>query len=385
MKELLASLASILLPAAGMVLVAGCTANLPAPAPLAGAEPTFAVQAPPAGPQIQTRTTTSRVSDLERLRLIAAERAGAKARNTYLIGPGDLLEISVFDLPEITRKVRVSTSGFIQLPLIGAIKAAGVSESDLASEIARRLSTNYLQDPQVGVFVEEYKSQQVAVTGSVAKPGLYPLTRERYTIIDMLSEAGGLTKEAGPMIEFIPAVPGRRSAAFDAATAGGQIPAAAGLAESGMDSRSGDGVSIDLSDLMRGGTRDALNLPVIAGDVIYVPEAGSFTIEGWVDKPGTYVVTRGMSVLAALSAGGGVLFPGRLGRVEILRAANGNQSGREVQVVDLDAIRDAREPDVLLRAGDIVRVPAWKTLMVPWGVYTFIKSLISVGASIPIL
>lgn len=384
MKGLLASLASILLPAAGMVLVSGCAANLQQPAPLAEAEPTSAVQAPPSGPEIQTQTTTSQMSDLERLRLIAAERAGAKAREAYLIGPGDLLEINVFDLPELSRKVRVSTSGFIQLPLIGGIKAAGLSEADLASEIARHLSTNYLQDPQVGVFVDEYKSQQVAVTGSVAKPGLYPLTRERYTILDMLSEAGGLTKEAGPVVEFIPAVPGRTSAAFDAATAGGRIPAGVGSAEGGVNPGA-DGISIDLNDLLRGGTRDALNLPVVAGDVIYVPEAGSFTIEGWVDKPGTYLVTRGMSVLAALSAGGGQLFPSRLGRVEILRAANGDQSGREVQVVDLDAIRDAREPDVLLRAGDIVRVPAWKTLMIPWGFYTFIKSLISVGASIPIL
>lgn len=384
MKELLA-LASLLLPTAGMVLVSGCAANMQEPAPIAQAEPTSVVQAPPSGPEIRSQATTSQTPELERLRLIAAERAAAKARSAYLIGPGDLLEISVFDLPELTRKVRVSASGFIQLPLIGAIKAAGVSEPDLASEIAARLATNYLQDPQVGVFVDEYKSQQVAVTGSVAKPGLYSLTRERYTIIDMLSEAGGLTREAGPMVEFIPAVPGRRSAAFDAATTGGQIPAGVSLTQGGAAGDASSGISINLNDLLRGGNRDVLDLPVVAGDVIYVPEAGSFTIEGWIDKPGTYVITRGTSVLAALSAGGGPLFPGRLGRVEILRAANGTQSGREVQVVDLDAIRDAREPDVLLRAGDIVRVPAWKTLMVPWGVYTFIKSLISVGASIPIL
>ena len=334
------------------------------------------------GPRVTAPATT----DAERLRQLALDRARLQRSEIYRIGAGDLLEINVFDLAEMNRKVRVSSSGFIQLPLIGAVKAMGLSEAELASQIVARLTKSFMQDPQVDVFVEEYKSQQVAVTGSVAKPGLYPLTRERYSILDMLSEAGGLTKEAGAVIEFIPADGGRRSAAFEVASAGGRIPLTRMSAEHGVDPvAAGDHISIDLNDLLRGGNRHALNLPVVAGDVIFVPEAGSFTIEGWVDKPGTYQLTRTTTVLASLSAGGGSLFPSRLGRVEILRTSRSDQVGREILLVDLNAIRAGQEADLPLRSGDIVRVPAWKTLMLPWGAYTFVRSLISIGASIPIL
>ena len=325
-------------------------------------------------------------NDTDRLKQLLLERARLQRADSYRIGSGDLLEINVFDLAEMNRKVRVSSSGFIQLPLIGAVRAAGLSESELAIQIVTRLTKNYMQDPQVDVFVEEYKSQQVAVTGSVAKPGLYPLTRERYTILDMLSEAGGLTKEAGAIIEFIPASSGRSSAAFEVASAGGRIPIGRGGVEDGTDlTAAGDHISIDLNDLLRGGNRHALNVPVVAGDVVFVPEAGSFTIEGWIDKPGTYPLTRTTTVLAALSAGGGSLFPSRLGRVEILRTSKNDQAGRDILIVDLNAVREGQTPDLPLRSGDIVRVPAWKTLMVPWGVYSFVRSLISIGASIPII
>jgi polysaccharide export outer membrane protein len=325
---------------------------------------------------------TTRGADAERLRIIALERSRTATAESYLIGAGDLLEVNVFDLEEMNRKVRVAASGYVQLPLIGAVKAAGRSESDLSAEIAKRLSKNYLQNPQVDVFVEEYKSQQVAVTGSVAKPGLYPLTRDRYTILDMISEAGGLTREGGAVIQFIPAVAGKISAAFEVASAAEGIPL-------GNDSSgplgSADGISIDLNDLLRGGNKTALNVPVAAGDVIFVPEAGSFTIEGWVEKPGTYGLTRNTTVLAALSTGGGALFPARLANVRILRATEGSREARQAIEVDLNAVRAGRTPDVPLRSGDIVRVPGWKMLMVPWGMYTFVKSLVSVGASIPIL
>lgn len=383
-KRLISTLAAI----GGVTLmVSGCSGSMSdnSPSNLAAA---------PAGRAPHVITSGSRLAasppnDAERLRLLAVERAQLQRPDTYRIGAGDLLEINVFDLEEMNRKVRVSSSGFIQLPLIGAVRAAGRSEAELSGEIAARLLKNYMQDPQVDVFVNEYKSQQVAVTGSVAKPGLYPLTRERYTILDMLSEAGGLTKEAGAVIEFIPFDGIQNSAAFEIAGAGGKIPLTRQIAENGVDhaASAADHISIDLNDLLRGGNRHALNVPVVAGDVIFVPEAGAFTIEGWVDKPGTYPLTRTTTALAALSAGGGSLFPSRLGRVEILRTSGsgGDQAGREILFVDLNAVRAGRSPDPPLRSGDIVRVPAWKTLMVPWGMYTFVKSLISVGASIPIL
>jgi polysaccharide export outer membrane protein len=355
-------------------VLAACAASPPAPGELAADSPSGSTA---------VQTTPYPSSDRDRLRQLAAERSAEKPADTYLVGPGDLLEVNVFDLAEMNRKVRVSTSGYIQLPLIGAVRAAGTSEADLAAVIARRLAASYLQNPQVDVFVEEYKSQQVAVTGSVAKPGLYPLTRERSTILDMISEAGGLTDKAGGLIQLIPSRSGEKSAAFDVASAGGVIPLSANPDDS--NPLAAEAISIDLNDLLRSGASRTINVAVAPGDVVFVPEAGEFTIEGWIDKPGTYPLTRNTTVLAAVSAGGGPLFPARLGRVQLLRTARDSAVAREVKEIDVNAVRSGAAPDVTLRSGDVVRVPAWAALLPPWAFYAVLRDLIRIGASVPVI
>ncbi len=311
-------------------------------------------------------------SDAERLSRLIAERATATPEKTYEIGPGDLIEVTVFGLPEMNRKVRVDTEGLIQLPLIDSVQVAHKSEVQVSREIAQLL-TKFIREPQVTVFVQEYKSQQVAVTGSVAKPGLYALTRERRTILDMTSEAGGLTRDAGAIVEFIPARPGELAPTSPIALSN----------RTGGPPSDRRGISLQLDELMRGG--GSLNMAVIPGDVIYVPEAGSFTIEGWIDKPGTYLITRNASVLAALSAGGGPLLPAQLSQVELLRKPEAPSASRDVTIVDLTAIRAGKQPDVELRSGDIIRVPGYVLLIIPWGLYTFVKTLVFFGASLPAL
>jgi polysaccharide biosynthesis/export protein len=308
------------------------------------------------------------------LAAIAAERRGVDPGAAYVLGPGDAITVTVFDLEEMNRKVRVSQRGDVQLPLIGSVRAAGRSESELAREIATRLERDYLQNPQVDVFVDEYRSQQVAVTGAVASPGLYPLTRDRYTILDMISEAGGLTRDAGSVIEFIPGRRSGRTEAFELARS----------ASSFSEELAGQGIQIELNDLMRGSNRASVNVPVVAGDVIFVPESGSFAIDGWVDKPGTYPITRGMTVLGALSAGGGPLMPARLSSVELLRSTSTSGEAREIVDVDVDAIKSGEAPDVELRSGDVIRVPGNALLIPPWAVYQLFRDLIRLGASVPV-
>lgn len=316
-------------------------------------------------------TTTSRSSaSLRALERLAAERGKQGALRSYRIGPGDLVEIVVFDLKEMNRRVRVSQSGDVPLPLIGKVPAAGKTEAELGREIADRLSREYLQNPQVDVFIAEYRSELVAVTGSVGKPGLYPLNRDRNTILDMLSEAGGLTKGAGAFIDFMPA----RSAAAKQA----MRRARDGKVRTPVDGGTG-GISIDLAELMRGANRTLLQLPVIPGDVIFVPQSGMFSVEGWVDKPGTYPLTRGMTVLSAVSAGGGELFPAELSRIELFREETMGARESTVQVVDLGAVRRGEGSDVVLRAGDVVHVPANPVRLAPYSVYWAIKNFIYLG------
>ncbi|HWT17203.1 MAG TPA: polysaccharide biosynthesis/export family protein [Patescibacteria group bacterium] len=94
----------------------------------------------------------------------------------YRVGPLDLLEVSVFQVPDLNRTVRINTSGQISLPLIGAIRAGGRTVSELEVKIAARLEAQYLQSPQVTVFVKEFSSQRLTVEGAVKQPGIYPIT-----------------------------------------------------------------------------------------------------------------------------------------------------------------------------------------------------------------
>ena len=113
----------------------------------------------------------------------------------YRIAPSDLIEISVFQVPELSKTVRVGVSGTITLPLIGLVNANNLTGRELEGLIADKLKEKYLQDPQVSVFIKEYTSQRLTVEGSVNKPGVFPISG-RTTLLQAVAMAGGLDKVA---------------------------------------------------------------------------------------------------------------------------------------------------------------------------------------------
>jgi polysaccharide export outer membrane protein len=115
----------------------------------------------------------------------------------YRIGPQDLLTISVFGVPELNQDLRVNTGGNISLPLIGSIQAGGRTIQELEQVIAAKLSANYLQSPQVTVFIKEFTSQRVTVEGAVKKSGIFPITG-RTSLLQIIATAGGLDDLADP-------------------------------------------------------------------------------------------------------------------------------------------------------------------------------------------
>jgi protein involved in polysaccharide export with SLBB domain len=132
----------------------------------------------------------------------------------------------------------------------------------------------------------------------------------------------------------------------------------------------------------RSGTPNDLNPVALAGDVLTVAPAGSVQIDGWVDKPGSYAVTRGLTLTGAVAAAGGHLFPADRQHVTVKRVlAAGEQ---KYFTVDLDAVASGREPDFPITDGDVVHLPVSPERAVPWGVYEATKEMIHVGASIPI-
>ncbi len=122
--------------------------------------------------------------------------AGAVLRRggtDYKIGRQDLLEIKVFDLKELDQTVRVADDGSITLPLLGRLQVAGLTKGDLEALIAKLLEERFVRNPQVTIFVREYESKKVAVSGAVKKPDTYEMLGER-TLLEMLSKAGGSTR-----------------------------------------------------------------------------------------------------------------------------------------------------------------------------------------------
>jgi len=141
--------------------------------------------------------------------------AGTPGSAAYKIGPQDVLEISVYKVPDLSRSVQVADVGSVNLPLVGEVQAAGRTARELELDLAKKLGAKYLQSPQVTVYVKEFNSRRVTIDGAVKKPGVYPI-RGRTTLVQFIAMSEGLTEIASSDIAVFRSVNGKRSAArFD--------------------------------------------------------------------------------------------------------------------------------------------------------------------------
>jgi polysaccharide export outer membrane protein len=285
----------------------------------------------------------------------------------YVVGEGDLLAIEVVDLPELTRKVRVDGQGVVILPLVNAVPVGGKTVSQIQSDLTGRVK-KYVHYPQVSVFVEEYRSQQIAVMGAVQRPGLISETGNHTSVLDAISAAGGMTPEAGSRLYLIPAE--SRAGAVGLRTASSDVDRLAGAAP----------VVIDTAAVGEDVQQQFFSLPVHGGDVIVVPPAGQFVADGWVTKPGTYPVTSGLTLRGAIATAGGFSFPADRAQVRIVHS--GPNGANEVRTIDYDDVVAGRTPDVFIQQGDVVEVGSAKGKLVPWSFYKVMADVIRVGAGI---
>jgi polysaccharide export outer membrane protein len=285
------------------------------------------------------------------------------------LGPGDLIEITVLGWQEMQSfRTRITPSGTISLPIVGAIQASGLTENQLRDRVSQKLGEKVLRDPQVTIFVAEHPSQQVSVTGAVARPGLVDLTRENRTVQDLISEAGGLSENSGGTVMFYPAnakpcTPGASPTAL--------------LARPVPTGDDADAIEIDLNGNYQPPQENPLFLPVIGGDAIVV-NRGRFLVDGWVKTPGAYDITPGMTALGGLSAAGGAMFPADLSSVTVWRSERGGT--KRTIPLDFDAIRDGHAKDLTLQAGDVIQVPVSAVKLVPYSGYWVLTNVIRVGA-----
>jgi polysaccharide export outer membrane protein len=411
-----------------LVVTAGCSAT-----PLHRKQQLI----PPPGTATTARTPSDGdlmgTGDRARIRALAAERARAPLADGYRIGPDDLLDIRIPDLleaqapaagrlaqsdaaalpavagsPVFQQGIRVNGRGDLSLPMLGVVRAAGLTATALEGEIGRRLkAAGILRAPQVSVQIAEYRSGVVAVIGSVERPGLYPVTRPGATLADLIWAAGGPSKDAGRVVEFVGARPAdaapdhhRGVTAVAAAAAGHRrrpaapstrSPVAASpvltrvAAQAGDDGGAPDGpIRVDLEVLLHSGGRGAgkLNPQVRPGDVISVAPAGSVQVDGWVEKPGAYPLSRGLTLSGAVAAAGGPLFPADRHRASVKRVLGAGE--QRSFTVDLDAVAQGREADVPITDGDVVHLPAAPSRIAPWGLWSLTREIVHIGGSVPL-
>ena len=218
----------------------------------------------------------------------------------YRLGPGDSIKVQVYQSPDLTLEARVSESGVINYPLVGRINIGGLTVPDAESRIAQALKRhNILKAPQVNINIVQVRGSQVAVLGQVAKPGRFPLEAMNARVSDMVAAAGGITPQGDDVVVV-----------------------------TGVRNKKPFRKSIDVAQLFagKGGEADILVAP---GDTIYVAKAPVYYIYGEAQKPGYYRVERGMTVMQAIAAGGGITPRGSQSRLSLTRT---NPDGQVVQL-----------------------------------------------------
>lgn len=291
------------------------------------------------------------------LSLHAAPKEIAPKEPGYVLDPGDLIRITVFNNPDLTLETRVPESGAITYPLIGDVQIGGITPSSAEKKIASALEKGgYIKKPQVNILVVEFQSKLVSILGGVLKPGRYPINRET-TLSDLLALAGGITSEGSDLITITDKKGGRvdydlsrllngQSAAQTVRIRGGEtvfvnsrnvtvmgqvsrpgkysivsgvrtvadfLSMAGGISSGGSDTitittiRSGktNRIEVDVDSLFRTGDANS-TMELQSGDSIYVPQAPMVYIYGEVQRPGSFKIQRNMTVMQVVSQGGGL-------------------------------------------------------------------------------
>jgi polysaccharide export outer membrane protein len=239
----------------------------------------------------------------------------ALAQSDYIVGPRDVLAVTVFEQPELSGKFTIEADGSFSFPLLGRLTVAGLKTREVESVLRERLLKGILTDPRVVVAVDQYGSQRVFLVGQVRSPGSYQLNGDM-TLIELLARAGSIIDGAGPEAVIVRPRTGR-------ASTGTPIdPENPGNAEV---------IRVDLDALHRG--RLDNNVLLRDGDTIVVPRVELITVyvQGHVKNPGVYTVPKNARLVQVLAMAGGVSERGSAGRVKLTRVQDGKTIERKLK------------------------------------------------------
>jgi len=270
------------------------------------------------------------------------ERLFASVKSTptlkdYVIGEGDLLQVSVFEAQDLKSEARVGARGFVSLPLIGSVEVTGLTTREAEQKIEELYKAKYMQNPHVGIFVKEQVSGKITLMGSFKKTGTFPYL-SRQNLFESMALGEGLTDTAGKMVQVRRELDGAdRPTTF----------------------------LVDLNELAKGGG-DELNMQIKSGDVIYVPEAGMIYVDGAVRKPGNYPIKKAMNVPEAIVAAGGFAPYAQESSIKLVRT-RGDGKPEIVQLSFKDLQTQSSTNNIEVKDRDIIFVETNKVEAVIYG------------------
>jgi polysaccharide export outer membrane protein len=300
---------------------------------------------------------SQRAEEINKALSTASQQSSGSSRD-YRLGPDDLVQITIYNIPEQDARItprtvslRVSQDGMLVLPLLGQMEVRGKTSAALERELNVRYA-KFIRNPQVGVLVTEFR-QRVSVMGAVRKPGVFELTGPR-TVVDVLALAGGVTEVAGNQVHI-----------YRQDTNGAW-----------------QNIVIDLMMLANTGGQimnpdgnAPINMPLQAGDVINVPQTGMFFVDGAVGRRGSYPLGRSYTLTQAIAIAGG-MDPELSSYSGITINRRISPEKVEIIPVDWDAITSGRAVDPLIQPDDFVLVPMS-------GFKYFVKRFVGVVISAP--
>ena len=248
----------------------------------------------------------------------------AQSAGNYTIGAQDVLTIQVFDQPDLGGKYTVEADGTFSFPLVGRVKAGGMSLRGFEGELKKKLADGYFKNPQVTVAIEQYRSQRVFVMGEVRSPGPVALTGGM-TLIEALARAGSTMPSASGEVAIVRAPQGANGPVLPNGDTASEIARAS------------------IRDLEAGVLKQ--NIELRDGDTIFVPRAETVYVFGQVKNPSAYAVQKDTTVLQALSLAGGVTENGAMNRIKIVRIVDGIKVELKMRLTDI------------VKPGDTIIVP----------------------------
>jgi polysaccharide export outer membrane protein len=286
--------------------------------------------------------------------------------NDSNIGPDDLLNISVFEAPEMNTTLRVSANGDISMQLLGEVHAAGLTPRELQSVLQELLRRSYMKDPHVGVFIQELQSHPVSVVGAVKMAGVFQI-RGPKTLLEVISMAQGLADDAGDTVSILHggeqadlnylSHPEVKQSAADRGLQSHELLVKNSVTMPSAPVRNPKIENINLRRLLES-SDPTVNVLVRPGDVVTVSRAGIVYVVGEVNKPGGFVLqnNESISILQALALAQGTTHTSAISQTRIIRT-NAMTGKREEIPINLGKIFSGKKADILLEPKDVVFVP----------------------------